>query len=379
MKILVAFNSFKKTYSSKEINEYLYNFLLKKGFDVDYVNVSDGGDGFLDCFEGLKERKIWVCGPFYQTRVKTKYLFESDKAYIEIANICGLKLLKENELKPLYATSYGVGEVLKDCFEKKFKKIYVGLGGTSTSDGGFGMARALGIKFYDENGREIENSIYGLLKLKKIDFSNFKKPVSEVFAIVDVKNKLLGKNGSARVFAPQKGANENEVLIIEKALKNLTNCLKKEVSVDISKIEGGASAGGLGAGIYGFLGGKIIFGSDFIIKEKNIEFLIKNSDLIITGEGKFDKTSFFKKMPGEIIKIANKYRKKVILVSVFNEYSQKIKDVYFITLSKKYSIIDTTKNLKRIIKKEILDFIENEIFISKHHLTSEKESEGSEK
>jgi glycerate kinase len=373
MKILVAFNSFKKTYSSKEINEGLCNFLIKKGFDVNYVNVSDGGDGFLDCFEGLRERKIWVCGPFYQTKVKTKYLFNSDKAYIEIANICGLKLLKEEELKPLYATSYGVGEVLKDCFEEKFKRIYIGLGGTSTSDGGFGMARALGIRFYDENGREIENSIYGLLKLKKIDFSNFKKPVSEVFAVVDVRNKLLGKNGSARVFAPQKGADKNEVLIIEKALKNLTICLKKETGIDISKIEGGASAGGLGAGIYGFLGGKIIFGSDFIIKEKNIEFLIKNSDVIITGEGKFDKTSFFKKMPGEIIKIANKYGKKVILVSVFNEYPKKIKNVYFITLSKKYSITDTTKNLKRIIKKEILGFIKNEIVIPTWRRSKESE------
>ena len=364
MKILIAFNSFKKTYSSKQLNKELYNFLLKKGFDVSYVNVSDGGDGFLDCFDGFNKKYVYVCGPFYDKKIKTYYLFNKDKAYIEIANICGLKLLKENELKPLYATSYGVGQVLMDCFLNNFKRIYIGLGGTSTSDGGFGMAKALGIRFYDKNGNEIENSIYGLLKLKMIDFSNFKKNDSEIFALVDVKNRLLGRYGSARVFGPQKGATKKDIIIIEKALKNLTMCLKKLKGIDISKIDGGGASGGLGAGIYGFLGGKIVYGSDFIIEEKNIEFLIKNSDVIITGEGRFDKTSFFKKMPGEIIKIARRHKKKVILVSVFNDYNKKIKDVYYITLSKKYSINDTIKNLKSILKKEIIDLFMNKKIIS---------------
>lgn len=362
MKIIVALNSFKGTASSSEINKIISYKLYNKGFDVRSVNISDGGDGFIDCFKDEAESVIkTVTGPFYSKKIKTEYIIKDNDAFIEIAKICGLGYLKKNELDPLNATTYGVGEVIKDAVKRGVNKIYIGLGGTASNDCGFGMAKALGARFYDKNGNEIENSIYGLLKLDKIDFSNFTS-LSKIkfYGVSDVTNKLLGKYGSARVFGSQKGANDKDIKTIEKALSNLTRVLKKEKGVDISKIKSGASAGGLGAGVYGFLKGELLGGSDFIIKKFKIDKLIRDSDIVITGEGKLDRSSFYGKISGEIVKLGLKYNKKIIFITAVDEYNKKMNNVQVINLSQKYPINFLIKKIKKVISDEIENINFNE-------------------
>ncbi len=352
MKVFIAINSFKSTAPSSTLNEIASKMLGKKGFEVDFVNVSDGGDGFLRCFNGKIVKKK-VTGPLYNMKVDAEYLIDSEKAYIEIANICGIKYLLPDKLDIMNATTYGIGEVIKDAINKGVKEFYIGLGGTASNDCGFGMARSLGARFFDKDGVEIENNIYGLLKLVRIDFSNF-IDISKIsfYGICDVKNKLLGINGSARVFGKQKGATEKEVIIIERALKNLTKVILKEKGVDISKIEGGASAGGLAAGIYGFLDGRILNGSEFIIKMLDIDKRIKNSDIVITGEGKLDRSSFYGKITGEIIRLSKKHKKRVIFLTAVSDY-KKLDGVDIINFSEKYPVKYLIKNITTVLEKEL--------------------------
>ncbi len=353
MKILSIINSFKGTASSIQINNAIKKNLAQKHIIIS-VAVSDGGDGFLECLEGKgKYVSINTKGPFIDMTVKAKYLIDKENAYIEIAEICGIKYLAFSRLNPLKATTYGVGMVIEDAIKRGAKRIYIGLGGTASNDACCGAAYYLGVRFIDKNSNEIFPDIEGILKTTSIDFSRLKITKNvKFYAVCDVKNKLLGKYGSARVFGPQKGATEKDIVVIERALKNLTLLIKKEKKVDISKIEGGAAAGGFAAGMYGFFNAKIIKGSDFVMKKLQIEKLIKNSDIILTGEGKFDRTSFYGKITGEIVKKAKKHRKKIIVISAISDIKS-IKGVEIINLSSKYPLKAIFKDPLPFILKEI--------------------------
>ncbi|MEF3280558.1 MAG: glycerate kinase [Elusimicrobiota bacterium] len=355
MNVLICVNSFKGTASSKEINKILSKVLVRKGYDVVVKNVSDGGDGFLDCFsETGNIIKKKVTGPFYGSKISASYVIDKKDAFIEIARVCGIRYLEEKQLDIMNATTYGVGELIKDAINRGAIKIYLGLGGTASNDAGFGMAKALGVRFLDGKGDEVENSIFGLIRVKKIDFSNFISIDGiDFYGVCDVKNKLLGKYGSAKIFGPQKGALPKDIPIIEKALTNFKDVLLKQKGIDISKITGGASAGGLGAGISGILGGRLLNGSDFVMKKLNLISFIKKADIIITGEGKLDKSSFYGKITGEIIKISLKYHKKIFVFCGLNEYEKAIRGANLISFDKKYPVPFLKKNILSVLKKEI--------------------------
>jgi glycerate kinase len=353
MRILVALNAFKGTATSSELNRVISKVLLKN-HSVSIKNISDGGDGFIDCFKknGIVIKKI-VTGPLYDMKVKAKYVLSNKIAYIEIAEASGIRYLKKNQLDIINATTYGVGELIYDAVKKGAKEIYIGLGGTASNDCGFGMARALGIRFLDRYGNEVKNNMYGIMDIKKIDFSKFNiSDRIKFYGVCDVKNRLLGKYGSARVFGPQKGASKTDIETIEKALKNLTIVLRKETGRDISKIDGGAAAGGLGAGLYGFLNSKIISGSDFIFKKLKFLDDLKRCDLVITGEGRLDRSTFYGKITGEIIRVALKHKKRIIFITAVDDYKKRIKGTEIINLSKKYEISYLTKNITDAIEKE---------------------------
>lgn len=356
-KILFLINSFKGTASSKEITN-----TIKKTFkDINSIKalvVSDGGDGFLDCFEEDSQKiTVKTTGPLIDMKVDSRYLLKGNEAFIEIAEICGIKHLKKNQLNPLKTTTFGIGKVLMNAIKKGAKKIYFGLGGTASNDAGCGLAYSLGVKFYNKQNIELFPDIEGILNTKKIDFLSYNIPKEiKFYALYDVKNKLLGKNGSAHTFGPQKGASPKEIFLIEKALKNLSQIIKKETKRDISTIEGGASAGGLCAGLYGFFNAERFFGSKFIIEKLKIEDEIKKHEIIITGEGKFDKTSFYGKITGEIINLAKKYQKKCIVITAINELEPKHFEV--VELSKIYNIKEVIENPIKFIIKEISKIID---------------------
>ena len=323
LKILVALNPLKGTLSSEKANRAVSRAIKKllPCAEIKTLAVSDGGDGFLDCLKREKATKILnkkVAGPLNK-KVNAKYLMNGRTAYIEIAEACGIKYLKKEELAPLRATSYGAGELIKDALERGAGNVYLGLGGTASSDGGLGMAKALGFIFKNSRGSEIENSIRGLAELAGIENPAVKRlPKARFFAVTDVVNPLLGKNGSARIYGPQKGANRNEVLLIEKALKKISDGIERLNGRKISKFPGGAAAGGLGAGLYGFLNARILNGAKFIAEKLELEKAIKKADLVITGEGRLDDTTFAGKMPGLLCRLSAEKGKKTVFITGSN-------------------------------------------------------------
>ena len=243
-----------------------------------------------------------------------RYLIVDDKlAIMEMSESSGLTLIKDN-LDPMNATTFGVGDMIKDALDKNIREFIIGIGGSATTDGGMGMLRSLGVRCFDEDGIEISNGPIGIIDLEKIDMEHFDKRLKEcTFQIAcDVDNPLCGERGSARVFAPQKGATPEQVEELDKLLGKYHQVTKKVISDANDTIEGAGAAGGLGYAFKNYLNAELKPGIEIIMEMLGADELIKNSDLIITGEGKMDFQTSMGKTPVGIANAAKKYNKKVI-------------------------------------------------------------------
>ena len=317
MNILVLIDSFKGSLSSLEAGE-----IIKKACEQDSSNnvtvrpVADGGEGTIDSLKDIKNAKIIkvdVHNPLMEHHT-ARYLSVDDKlAIMEMSESSGLTLIKDN-LDPMNATTFGVGDMIKDALDKNIREFIIGIGGSATTDGGMGMLRSLGARFYDKNGIEISNGPIGINDLEKIDLDNFDKRLKDcTFQIAcDVDNPLCGEYGSARVFAPQKGATPSQVEELDKLLGKYHEITQEIIQDADSNIEGAGAAGGLGYAFKNYLNAELKPGIEIILEMLGADELIKNSDLIITGEGKMDFQTSMGKTPVGIAKLAKKYDKKVI-------------------------------------------------------------------
>ena len=317
MNILVLIDSFKGSLSSLEAGE-----IIKKACEQDPSNkvtvrpVADGGEGTIDSLKDIKNAKIIevdVHNPLMEHHT-ARYLIVDDKlAIMEMSESSGLTLIKDN-LDPMNATTFGVGDMIKDALDKNIREFIIGIGGSATTDGGMGMLRSLGVRFFDEDGIEISNGPIGIIDLEKIDMENFDKRLKEcAFQIAcDVDNPLCGERGSARVFAPQKGATPEQVEELDKLLGKYHQVTKKVISDANDTIEGAGAAGGLGYAFKNYLNAELKPGIEIIMEMLGADELIKISDLIITGEGKMDFQTSMGKTPVGIANAAKKYNKKVI-------------------------------------------------------------------
>lgn len=317
MNILVLIDSFKGSLSSLEAGE-----IIKKACEQDSSNnvtvrpVADGGEGTIDSLKDIKNAKIIkvdVHNPLMEHHT-ARYLSVDDKlAIMEMSESSGLTLIKDN-LDPMNATTFGVGDMIKDALDKNIREFIIGIGGSATTDGGMGMLRSLGARFYDKNGIEISNGPIGINDLEKIDLDNFDKRLKDcTFQIAcDVDNPLCGEYGSARVFAPQKGATPSQVEELDKLLGKYHEITQEIIPDADSNIEGAGAAGGLGYAFKNYLNAELKPGIEIILEMLGADDLIKNSDLIITGEGKMDFQTSMGKTPVGIAKLAKKYDKKVI-------------------------------------------------------------------
>lgn len=317
MNILVLIDSFKGSLSSLEAEE-----IIKKACEQDSSNnvtvrpVADGGEGTIDSLKDIKNAKIIkvdVHNPLMEHHT-ARYLSVDDKlAIMEMSESSGLTLIKDN-LDPMNATTFGVGDMIKDALDKNIREFIIGIGGSATTDGGMGMLRSLGARFYDKNGIEISNGPIGINDLEKIDLDNFDKRLKDcTFQIAcDVDNPLCGEYGSARVFAPQKGATPSQVEELDKLLGKYHEITQEIIQDADSNIEGAGAAGGLGYAFKNYLNAELKPGIEIILEMLGADDLIKNSDLIITGEGKMDFQTSMGKTPVGIAKLAKKYNKKVI-------------------------------------------------------------------
>ena len=315
-KVLIAPNAFKGTMGALFVAEELAKS-LSSDFEVQILPLSDGGDGFVEVIHYLIPEltlmETEVTGPVSTQRVKAKWLWDASNmiAYIESAQACGLSLLG-NQLSPMEATSRGLGELVAAATSKWATDIYIGLGGTASTDGGVGAMQALGWQFPDQYAKEIGPGGGHLIEMHRI----LPGPPLKVNLnlMTDVNNPLLGDLGAAPVFGPQKGANPTQVLELEKGLSNLWLHAYKIFQLKLD-FPGAGAAGGIPAGFA--LAGQASIGSGFelIADLGDLEEKIAWADIVVTGEGKFDQQSLMGKAPGQVVNLARSQGKRVAMVA----------------------------------------------------------------
>ena len=322
MKILVCPDSFKGSFdafsAAKAMKAAILSVAHERSVCVDVLSlgVADGGEGSIDALinalDGEKVRAR-VRGPYGES-VAAEYAYAHGCAYIEMASASGLCLTNRRE--PLLASTYGTGQLICDAVKRGAEKITVFVGGSATCDGGIGMAAGLGYTFYDENGDELYPCAASMSKIRKIvkPSEDLLKNV-KVLCACDVTNPLYGKEGAAYVFSPQKGADEKAVLELDCGLRNLADSVMRDMKTDISFLEGGGAAGGLGAGLYAFCGAQMCGGFDIICDALKLEEKIAQADAVVTGEGCTDVQSMMGKVVGRINAMCKKYGKRCYVIS----------------------------------------------------------------
>lgn len=321
MKFVLALDSYKNCISSLEGAK-----LIKAGIEsakgchqVEIIPLADGGEGTLQAisFENpnAKFQPILACDAIKREH-QAEYIdfVNTPKAFAELANICGIELLKKSELDVMNATSYGLGGVIKALIEQGKTDIYIGIGSSASCDGGLGMLQGLGAKFYDSNDKLLTGYASGktLLELARVDFSAVEELIKDVKFTVccDVTNPLTGKNGSAEIFAPQKGATPEMVKELDAGLLHLFNLLKAQGYCQ-NETAGDGAAGGLGFSFRSILKAQLLSGSEVILSLSNFDQTITDADFVITGEGCSDSQTINGKLPFIVAQKAKQINPKI--------------------------------------------------------------------
>lgn len=366
-------DSFKGTLSAIEVCNIMKSSIknLYKDANIISVPVADGGEGTVDAFLyalGGEKKSVWVSDAFNEQKILAHYaMLKDDIAVIEMAACAGLPLVK-NRLEPDKTTTFGVGELIIDAINSGAKKIILGLGGSATNDGGCGMAVALGVKFKDEQYQEFIPTGGTLSQIYKIDMNNIYSKIKDVefISMCDVDNPLCGKLGASAVFAPQKGADEDMVKLLDEGLAHLAKIIKRDLHIEVKDIKGAGAAGGLGAGSIAFLQSKLTKGIDVILDTINFDELVSKADIVFTGEGKFDSQSLHGKVVMGVANRSQKYKTPVIVVTgaigenIQEAYNKGITAIFSINkepmefsksaLKSKENMILTMENILRLLK-----------------------------
>lgn len=321
MNILIAPNAFKHALSSFQVAE-----MIEKGFAKSKLSgiftifpIADGGNGTLDLIVHKLGAEIIhkeVSDPLGRKILsRFGYIASSKTAVIEMAEASGIHLLNDEERNPLIASSYGTGELMKHALEMGAKKIILGLGGSASIDGGAGILQALGAKLLDEKGKEVARGGGSLEQLATIDTKDLSQEIKncEIIVACDVNSPLLGKNGAATVFGPQKGASHKDVIKLERGLKKFSEIIFKDFKSDVANLPAGGAAGGISAGLFGVLNAKLVNGLEYLLDLTKFEKVLKESDLLITAEGKFDMQTIEGKGPFGVAQMAKNNNVPVIV------------------------------------------------------------------
>ncbi len=273
--------------------------------------LSDGGEGFLETLVQATHGSLHpiTCHDPLMRKIEACYGISGDgqTAFIEMATVSGLALLKPEEYQAMQTSTYGTGELLKAAIEAGVKKVILGIGGSATTDGGIGMAQALGWQFFDENDQLVEAKGASLSTIHRIESPANPSDVELIIAS-DVTAPLFGPNGAAYVYGPQKGASPEEVELLDKGLRNLAaRIAEKGLGISsLAEVPGAGAAGGLGFGLMAFAGATIRPGAELVMELTGFQNALSNADLILTGEGKLDEQSLQGKLIGRICQEAQK-------------------------------------------------------------------------
>ena len=320
MRVVVAIDSFKGSMSSLEAGEAISNGIKKahKDAEVEIRPLADGGEGTVEALSigmGGKLINVDVTGPVGR-KVNAVYgIVDSSKtAIIEMSQAAGITLVSGDEKNPLYTTTFGVGELIKDAINKGCRHFVVGIGGSATNDCGIGMLQALGYEFLDKDGKQVGFGASGVRDIVSIRDENVIKELSECYFRVacDVNNPLCGDLGCSAIYGPQKGATKEMVADMDGWLKSYSKIVKEKYPDADCEYPGTGAAGGLGYAFFNFTNSKLESGIKIVLDETKLEEYVKDADIVVTGEGRLDHQTVMGKAPVGVANIAKKYNKKVI-------------------------------------------------------------------
>lgn len=323
MKVVIAIDSFKGSMTSLEAGDSAAQGIKRvyPQAEIDIRPLADGGEGTVEALTlgcGGRLTSVIVTGPLGKP-VSCQYgIVDSSKtAIIEMSGAAGITLVPENERNPLYTTTYGVGEVIKDAIMNGCRHFIVGIGGSATNDGGIGMLQALGFGLLDKNDNQIRFGAAGLETLEKITDTNVLPELKDcTFKIAcDVTNPLCGEQGCSAIFGPQKGATPTMIMQMDKWLAYYAKLAKEKYPKANAKSAGAGAAGGLGFAFLTFLNGTLESGIRIVLEETRLSSYIKDADIVITGEGRLDGQTVMGKAPIGVAKIAKQYHKPVLAFS----------------------------------------------------------------
>lgn len=323
MRILIAPDSFKGSMTAQQAAAAMEQGVLLAIPDATVMKhpISDGGEGLVDVVTpALKGRIVTstVSGPLPGQRIAARWGLSADgsTAIIEMAEAAGLPHVPRELRNPNITTTAGVGELIKAALDAGVSSIVIGIGGSATNDGGAGMAEALGVRFLDSAGKPVGRGGAELLNLTHIDLEQKDERLDNVEVLVacDVQNTLCGREGASAVYGPQKGATLSDVSVLDKALAHFGRSIESQMNIDVLSLPGGGAAGGLGAGLVAFCGGTLMRGIDLTLRVTKFEERLRESDLVITGEGKIDRQLQYGKALSGVIERARKFTVPVVAV-----------------------------------------------------------------
>lgn len=316
MKILTISDSFKGTMRSLEIGEIVTKHCQNKGYDATYIPISDGGEGFLETIHYITQLPFLekeVMDPLFH-RTTARYIFDEAKktAYLELAEACGITKMKV--LSPIQSSTYGLGELMMYVIEKHSpQKVVLGIGGSATSDMGAGMLEASGVEFLNAHHFRLSKMNHAkLMQIRKINDKAFQKKIKGIqfVTLTDVSNCAFGEKGCIKTFAPQKGAKEEDIFLMEKNVLHFHHVTQNALSSSICDFPGAGAAGGVGYTMKHYFGSTIQSGIDVLLEMVDFAHLVNEYDIIITGEGAFDQQS----LNGKVISGICKYHPKRLIV-----------------------------------------------------------------
>jgi glycerate kinase len=369
MKIVIAPDSYKGSISALNVARSIESGIKKVLPKAECVIVptADGGDGTLETLvEGSdgEIRSSRVTGPLGEKRnANWGALGDGNTAVIEMALTSGLALVPDNRLDPLNATTFGLGEIITDALENNFRKFIIGIGGSATNDGGAGMIQALGARLLDSNGEDLPQGGASLINLHHVDISKLdpRAKASDFLIACDVNNPLCGPEGASAIYGPQKGATTRMVKQLDSALSHYAKIIHRDLGININSIPGAGAAGGLGGGFVGFLNGKLLPGVDIVLDFIDLNYHLKDADLVITGEGATDRSTIYNKAP---IGIANRAEKLGIpVISISGALNEGFEEVHQHGINASFSIINSPMTLREATRNapELISSVSEEI------------------
>ncbi|HZY35544.1 MAG TPA: glycerate kinase [Mucilaginibacter sp.] len=320
MNILIAPNAFKNSLSAADASAAIEEGLQQSKLNCTTYRfpIADGGDGtgplIIEKCKGRTVKKE-VHDPLGRRFIARFGLIDNGKtAVIEMADASGLRLLKKDELNPMLASSAGTGELIKYALDEGVNKILIAMGGSATVDGGCGILSALGMRFFNADGELLRPVPRELAYMAKIDVVHLDKRLAacEIIVLCDVNNKLLGPQGSAAVFGPQKGATPAEVVKLDDFLGRMNDVAQSQFGKNLSELKYGGTAGGAAAGLCRFLNAKLVNGIEYFLGVTGFAEELKKADILITGEGSIDSQTLQGKGPYGVARLAKVHKVPVI-------------------------------------------------------------------